>query len=263
MSDHNVKYRGVVLSSEEFKDKDKMLTILTPDSGVIRVCAKGATKPGSTAAAVSVPFMLCDLVVSISHGYLYLKEGNIIQNNMGIYSSLEAMASAGHISECLIESIHQSENSREAYELTVYAFYALAASPDDHLMIVSAFNWRLLYILGLNVTYDVCSSCSEPIDRDMHCLISLNDGDILCPSCSERIKDRAGYRLISSAGITALNFFSNAPLEELFKTSANSRLARDLAEFTIDYLSIQFDRPFDALKRLDQKLSYDPMRREE
>jgi len=262
MAGASLKFRGVILASDSFKEKDKMLTVLTGDSGVIRICAKGATRPGSSAANVSVPFMLCDLVVSVSHGYYYLKEGNIIENNMGIYSSLEAMASAGHISECLIDSIHQSENSREAYELAVYAFYSLANLPERYLMSVAGFNWRLLYILGLNVTYDICSSCGKVLDSKDHCLLSLNDGEVICSDCSAKV-NRRGYRLMSSAGVSALNYFANCPLDSLFAGNANERLANDLADFTNDYLSIQFDKSYDSLKRLKEKLSYDPMRREE
>lgn len=263
MSGETLKFRGIILAADEFKDKDKMLTVLTGDYGVIKVCARGAVKPGAKAATVSVPFMLCDITVNVSHGYYYLKEGTIIQNNIGIYSSLEAMAAAGHISECIIESIHQSENSREAYELSVYAVYALSCKPENYKMIISAFNWRLLYILGLNVTYDLCSSCGKYLDEHKHCLLSLKDGEILCSDCLTKLTDHKDYRLMSSAGILALNFFANAPLEELYGGTANDRLSDDLLEYTTEYLSIQFDRRFDSLKQLKERLSYNPVRREE
>ena len=118
--------RGLIIRSNEYKDKDRLLSVLTSDRGLITICAKGVAKPGSSLGAVSMPYMLCDFVVTVSHGYYYLKDVSIIESNSGIMESLEQMTVAAHISSCLMDCTLQSENSKEAYELAVYAYYMLA-----------------------------------------------------------------------------------------------------------------------------------------
>ena len=89
--------RGLIIRSAEFKEKDRLLSVLTADRGLITICAKGVAKPNSSLAFVSMPYMLCDFVVSVSHNYYYLKDASIIESNSSIMASLEQMAVAAHI----------------------------------------------------------------------------------------------------------------------------------------------------------------------
>ena len=89
-----VNCRGIILGSREYKEKDRLVSVLTPEMGLITVCAKGTAKPGSRNAFASVPFMIVDLVLTTSHGYYYLKDGSVVENNSGIMNNLEAMTVA-------------------------------------------------------------------------------------------------------------------------------------------------------------------------
>ena len=88
--------RGLIIKSDDYKEKDRLLSVLTSDRGLITICAKGVAKPGSSFGFVSMPYMLCDFVVSVSHGYYYLKDASIIESNSGIMESLEQMTVAAH-----------------------------------------------------------------------------------------------------------------------------------------------------------------------
>ena len=94
--------RGLIIRSAEYKEKDRLLSVLTSDRGLITICAKGVAKPGSSLGFVSMPYMLCDFVVTVSHGYYYLKDASIIESNSKIMESLEQMTVAAHISSCLM-----------------------------------------------------------------------------------------------------------------------------------------------------------------
>ena len=89
--------RGVILHSREYKEKDRLVSFLTSDRGLITVLAKGSAKLGSRNAYVSVPFMVCDFVITSSHGFYYLKDGSIVENNSSIMGNLEALTVASHL----------------------------------------------------------------------------------------------------------------------------------------------------------------------
>ena len=112
--------RGIILASREFKEKDRLVSVLTADRRLVTICAKGSGRPGSKSAFASIPFMVCDFVVSVSHGYYYLKEGTIVENNSDIMNSLEAMTCASHMSACLLDSTFQGDMAHEAYELAAF-----------------------------------------------------------------------------------------------------------------------------------------------
>ena len=237
--------RGLIIRSNEYKDKDRLLSVLTADRGLITICAKGVSKPGSSLGCFSMPYMLCDFVVSVSHGYYYLKDASIIESNSKIMDSLEQMTVAAHISSCLMDCTLQSENAKEAYELAVYAYFMLANNKDKYLLIYSAFNWRLLTIAGFTVLYDL----DDPLykasgDKQGRYMINISGG-------SESSQNRSFNRLLDEPAVRALNFFATCDLKRMFTSNADKKTEQDLKEFTTDYLSIHFDKIYDSLSVLN------------
>ena len=237
--------RGLIIRSSEYKEKDRLLSVLTADRGLITICAKGVSKPGSTLGCFSMPYMLCDFVVSVSHGYYYLKDASIIESNSKIMDSLEQMTVAAHISSCLMDCTLQSENAKEAYELAVYAYYMLANNKDKYLLIYSAFNWRLLTIAGFTVIYDL----NDPLykasgDKQVKYMINISGGSV-------GGQNRSFDRLLEEPSVRALNFFAECDLKRMFTSSADKKTELELKDFTTDYLSIHFDKIYDSLSVLN------------
>ena len=235
-----VNCRGIILGSREYKEKDRLVSVLTPEMGLITVCAKGTAKPGSRNAFASVPFMIVDLVLTTSHGYYYLKDGSVVENNSGIMNNLEAMTVASHISECLKDSTYDAADARQAYELAVYAFYVLSRSPEKYLTVYSAFNWRLLTILGLTVEYINCELSGRPVTKEGRYVLSPAGGSINESSVG-----------MSGESVFALNYFAECDIKDLFAVKASENIINELKRFTTDYLSVQFDKEYNALATLD------------
>ena len=236
--------RGLIIRSNEYKEKDRLLSVLTADRGLITVCAKGVAKPGSSLGCFSMPYMLCDLVVSVSHGYYYLKDASIIESNSGIMESLEQMTVAAHIASCLMDCTLQSENSREAYELAVYAYYMLANNRDKYLLIYSAFNWRLLTVAGFTVLYDLDDPLYKATgNKQGRYMINISGG-------SNDNQNRSFNRLLEEPAVRALNYFATCDLKRLFTSAADKKTEEDLKNFTTDYLSVHFEKVYDSLSVL-------------
>ncbi len=239
--------RGLIIRSSDYKEKDRLLSVLTPDRGLITICAKGVAKPGATLAFVSMPYMLCDFVVSISHGFFYLKDASIVESNSKIMESLEQMTVAAHISSCLIDCTLQSENAKEAYDLAVYAYYYLANNKDKYLHIFSAFNWRLLTIAGFTVLYDLSTpSYKASGDKPDRYLINISGGINSNSNLSKTFD-----RLLDDSAVKALNYFASCDLNRLFTSTTDKKTQKDLKEFTTDYLSVHFEKKYDTLSVLD------------
>ena len=233
---------GVILVSREYKDKDRMLSILTPDKGLISVCAKGCGKPGSKTSFAALPFLVCDFVISISHGFYYLKEGNIIEANKDLMNSFEALTVASHISDCLIYASTAAEDFSDTYKLAVYALYSLSHMTDRFLLIYSAFNWRLLTIQGQTVIYTKTGDSEKDIEDNMEYSVSIKDGNFY-----ERSKGTKEAKRLSGVSVKALNFFASCDIKQLFAVKTTDKIIKELAEFTTDYLSLQFDKRYEAL----------------
>lgn len=207
MASDPVTYRGIVIASVPYKEKDSMLSVLTRDDGMVKICAKGTQKPGSRNSAASVPFAVLDIVCTVSHGFNYLKEVSVVESNSGILSSLDAMAVAGHISRVLNFSVFQSEISAEAYELTAYALYAMSAGFASARAVFAAFNWRYLSIAGL----------TGPDDRTVLCSFSVR---------------------------SVLDTYVTCDMKKLFVLKISPDLVDELYDLTLSVLSERFEYQF-------------------
>ena len=237
MSSEPLSVKGIILETVPYKDKDRMVSFLTRDKGIIRFCAKGVAKVGSRNAFAGVPFSVCDVTLTASHGFYYLKEGTIIESNSGIMESIESIAVGTHFAECLMDSVFQSEDSSNAYKLAVYACYALSRTPSDFIKIYGSFNWKLLSLMGFTITY------GEGEDR----LLSLKEGSTaefkgLIPE---------GYMKVSCKAIKLLDLISASPVENVFTIRSSPEIHEEIRNFTTGYMSYQFDKFIeDPVKKL-------------
>ena len=207
-----ITFKGIILKTSEYKEKDRMISVLTRDMGIVNICVKGVSGKKSRNSFVSVPFSYCDFVVSDSHGFYYLKEGNVISGNTGIMNSLEAMAVAGHIADCLNWSVMQSDNARDCYEMTIYALYALSSDPDSFLSVMIVFNWRLMWQLGM-------------ADQAVWC-----------------VGESFGGHKLNKRLFGILDYIGENPISKIFAIKLEDDDIRILREVTLDYLRVQLEK---------------------
>lgn len=213
MSSAPITFQGIILKTSEYKEKDRMIEVFTREHGIVHVCAKGVSGKASKHSFVSVPFSYCDFVVTDSRGFYYLKEGNVISGNTGIMDSLEAMAVAGHMADCLSWSVMGSnDNARDCYELAIYSFYALSVDPQSYLTKMIVFNWRLMWQLGMA---DQAASCVGNSFK------------------SHNLNKRA---------FEILDYIGESPVSKIFALKLEEQDIRVLRGFTLDYLRLQLEK---------------------
>lgn len=205
-------FKGIILKTSEYKEKDRMIQVLTRERGIVNICVKGVSGKTSKLSFTSLPYSYCDFTVTESHGFYYLKEGSVISGNTAIMDSLEALAVAGHMADCLSWSVMQSENARECYELAIYAFYALSVGLNDYLKIMIVFNWKLMWILGLA---SVASDCAGLYGNTHH---------------------------LTSRSFDILDYIGTNPVSKIFTAELEEDDIRKLRGFTLDYLRGQFEK---------------------
>ena len=252
MASEPISLRGVIIKSGEFKDKDRIITFLSSEAGVINICVKGSGKQGSKLLSATIPFMVCDVVVSMTGSYYYLKELSIVYSNSEIMNSLEAMTCAAHIGQLLSTSYIDDTNSRVMYELCVYTYFALSKTPENYLLIYSAFNWRFLYLLGYCILFDTCNTCNKELNNSAY--LSYDTGDVHCVECYGEGRTFDKMMLMSPAGIKALNYFIQSDIKKLFMIKVDDDTLKKMSLYTTRCINIQLEGTYDSLLDLIRDL---------
>ena len=205
-------FKGIILKTSEYKEKDRMIQVLTRERGIVNICVKGVSGKTSKLSFTSLPFSYCDFTVTDSHGFYYLKEGSVISGNTGIMESLETMAVAGHIAECLSWSVMQSENARDCYDLAIYAYYALSIDTASYITVLIAFNWKLMWILGLAASASECAGTA------------------------------GGQHKLTARAFEILDYIGCNPISRIFTIKLEESDISMLRSFTMDFIRVQLEK---------------------
>ena len=170
---------SIVLRSIDYKDSDRMLTLLTQDNGKISCLARGARKQNNPL------FGLTDIFVCAEFGFYQrskkyiITQGVLRQNFYNIRINAEAMAVAAVIAESCEKAAMEGEADPRLFALLAGALFALdnGAVPTD---VFCFFVIKLLDVLGMRPQTEQCVSCgAEAVNK-----ISMSLGGAVCEHCA-------------------------------------------------------------------------------
>lgn len=175
MYDHSL---SIVLRSIDYKDSDRMLTLLTQDRGKISCLARGARKQNNPLFGLTDIFVCAEFGFYKRNNKYIVTQGVLRQNFYNIRVNAEAMAVAAVIAESCEKAAAEGEADQRLFALLAGALFALdnGAVPTD---VFCFFVIKLLDILGMRPQTDVCTACgAEPAHK-----LNISLGGVVCTNC--------------------------------------------------------------------------------
>ena len=102
---------GIVLREVNYKESDKILTLLTRDEGKLTVSARGCRRKNSPIAAVSQQLCCSDFTLYEYRGRWSIREGELRQEFRHVRSDLDKLSLGAWFAE-LSEALTRSEERR-------------------------------------------------------------------------------------------------------------------------------------------------------
>lgn len=240
--------RGLVIGAKPHRDQDAIISILTPNQGVVSAMVPGAKKHSSRLASMATPPILADMVLTDSKGFYYLKEGETVESFRGLYDSFDALTCASHVLEVIRDTAIDAESCQAIYPLALYILYDLSKHPEQCRQIVAAFEWRVADLLGFAFDLSECD-CGKPNSMPTRAF-SFSKCRLYCSNtgCVTQAKD---YRFISLGCVEALRYIRTAPLDRLRAFHADKYVIDDLCAVTHQYLCERLEKNYSRMEILD------------
>ena len=239
----NLKTRGLVLREVNYKESDKILTILTEDAGRLTVSARGARSKRSKYTAASQLLAYAELELDERYGRWYLKEGRALELWNGIRQDVVRLSVATYFAE-LLEAISDVDHDDPALlHLALTALHILSGGVRDSKLIKAAFELRLMCIAGYEPNLSACPTCGETdIERPM---LSLREGHI---HCAHHRPDQGGTSIALDLGsLQALRHIISAPENRVFSFTLGTDGMAHLETAAESYVLVQLERSFRTL----------------
>ena len=236
--------KGLVLREVNYKESDKILTVLTAEEGKLTVSARGCRKKGSPLAAASQLLVWSEMTLYEYQGRWAVKEAVTERQFAPVRSDLEKLALASYFAEVAETLAEEGQPEPELLSLTLNCLHGLEKLNLPLRHIKAAFEWKAMALAGYEPMAEGCAVCGcEPPEEPR---IHLGEGVIHCAACRSEVGDGISMPL-SNAALAALRHIIWGDPKRLFSFRTDETSLRQLGDASEAYLMTRLERGFRTL----------------
>ncbi len=236
--------QGIVLRETNYKEADKILTVLTRDFGKRTVKARGCRRKTSKLMAASQLLVYSDMTLNQRGEYLTLNETEVLDQFWSVRQDIELLAAGSYFCEVLEATAQEGQEAGDLLALLLNSLYALDTLKKPKELVKAAFELRLLCLTGYEPLIDACAVCGkrDPVEPRLN----LTQGVLHCAACRHEVGDGVSMPLSPSALAAARHIVLGNP-KKLFSFRLDEAGLRQLGEMTEAFLMTQQERGFRTL----------------
>lgn len=193
---------GIVLNKRDWRESDRVYSVLTREHGKIEIIGRGAQKPLAKLAPHLEFCAEVDLLVVHGRSYETLAGVDRKRSFVGLYDDLSKTLAAHHMLQLVDLGTREHEADKILYEevknFLIFLHKAPELTSERAAFLLSAFALKLLALLGYRPELSSCLQCREvirPGEFNWHAL----KGGVVCRAC---------------VGIDSEQWFSARPLSD-------------------------------------------------
>ncbi len=237
-----IKTNGIVLREIEYKDSDKLLTVLTQELGKRTFRARGVKSSRSRLKSACQLLAYSEFTVLETHDRYVITEAVTQEMFPELRQDIELLSLASYFVQLTDAVAQEGDEAAELLSLLLNALYALAKLKRPQTLVKAVFELRLACISGFLPDLRGCAVCGrEDSDR-----FNITQGVLQCSNCQSAGLE--GIRMPVSAGtLAAMRFIAAGDPKRLFSFRLSEQSLRELNNITESYLSMRLERGFYTL----------------
>jgi DNA repair protein RecO (recombination protein O) len=198
------KVHALVLRAEAWREKDRLLVLLTRERGRILAVAQGAQRPQNRLAPFAQTGVVATFWLARGREFDRVTDARWEDIARRLREEVTALAAFGIVAEVLERATPAEAAEPALFEEVREATFALASGVPIHKWLTTLLV-RLLGHLGWSPHWLTCSVCQEPL-KEREALFAPSVGGSLCLRCgaTKALPDAQRVALATLQGIEAL-----------------------------------------------------------
>lgn len=235
---------GLVLREVNYKEADKILTVLTREAGKLTVKARGCRRKQSRLAASAQFLTFSEMTLFEYRDYYTLNEAEPQELFWGVRADVEKMSLGAYFAE-VVENIAGDGLADPALlSLILNGLYALDQLNKPLALIKGAFELKLMALSGYEPLLDACAVCGVPEPQDPR--FQLMEGVLHCASCQGGAGEGASMP-VSAPVLAAMRYVVYGDPKRLFSFALEPGELVRFGRVCERFLTTQLDRGFHTL----------------
>lgn len=262
MSHRDRVYRtsGIILRRTDFGEADRLLTVLTPERGKLRLVAKGARKPSSRKSGHVELFCHTQLLVAVGRDLDIITQAETIEPFLALREHLLSTTYAYYLAELADAFTGEEDVSKPMFDLVNEAMAwlceaAVAGDQEDMLRLVARYyEIHMLGLAGYQPQLYVCGLCKKSLEPRVN-YMSAAEGGVLCAACGY---ERVGTTELSVNAQKVLRFLQTHDWANVRLLRLSESTRRELERTLGDYITYYLERKLksvDFMNRLRRQMN--------
>ena len=141
--------QGIVLREINYKEADKILTVLTREEGKLTLKARGCRRKNSRLLASSQLLVYSELAITQRGEFITLAEGDPLTQFRRLGEDIDKLALASYFAEVTEKTVQEGEVCPDILSLLLNCLYALDTLDKPLEQVKAVFQLRLFTLTGL------------------------------------------------------------------------------------------------------------------
>lgn len=232
---------ALVIKEMNIGERDRLVTLMTRDMGVIRAYAAGAKSIKSKKGSATGLLSYSSFTLEKKGDNYRISEAAIINTFFGAGSDIICLSLSQYFCELCLILGPQDSSSEEFLRLVLNSLYFLTENKRNPILIKAITELRVAAVSGYCPNLIACDGCGKFEDDIMY--FKMQNGSLLCKECK-------GNEDLIPIDLTILNSMRHiifSKLEKLYSFEIPEKAAERLSNITENYIKIQTDHHFTTL----------------
>lgn len=237
--------KGLVLREVNYKESDKILTVLAEGQGKRTVKAQGCRRKNSPLAASAQLLVFSDMTLFDYQDRWALKEAATLEEFRGVREDLAKLALGSYFAEVCEAVSEEGIETPGLLPLVLNSLYALDKLGKPPAVVKAAFEMKLCCLAGYEPLVDGCAVCGEESPEKPR--LNLSEGVLHCDRCRGELESEGISMPLDGPSLTALRYIAYGDPKRLFSFQIPEKSMELLSGVTESFLLTQLERGFRTL----------------
>jgi DNA repair protein RecO (recombination protein O) len=181
-----VTVSAIVLRSINYRDNDRMLTLLTPNQGRVEVMSRGCRRPKSPFMSASEVFCTGEYVLFSQHDKNILTSCTLHDSFYPLRLDYGLLSCGAYLLNLCEAAAQPEEESGPLFWLLLKSLHRMAYGQEDCRGLVSGFLLHYAAVLGYKPRLYHCVHCGRKLEKEEPVVFDCEAGGLACHNCPNK-----------------------------------------------------------------------------
>lgn len=234
---------GLVLRQVKVGEADQILTLLTPELGVVSASAKGSLRLKNKLFSASGLFCYSEFSLTSGRSHYFVESAQVKKVFHGVCESVEGMSLATYMAEIVLSLSPAPPEADAQLRLLLNSLYMIGQKKIPLRQLKTIYELRAMCMAGYQPNLLACSECGKYDGGEFY--FDPVEGNLLCADCADRARHIPN---LDTGALYALRHICLAEDRKLFSFTLAPASLKNLSRVSEQYVLAHLEH---GLKSLD------------